>query len=119
MTTLLAAYEALLLSSRRQLAALEADEDEGFAAATEERDALFEAIRAREAEAAALDPEGRHAVASVIAQILVADRELGTALDVARARNQEALSGLQTGLAALQSYAHAGNHEALFIDRSQ
>lgn len=117
--SLLAAYQALLEASRRQLAALEADDDPGFTAATDDRERCFEAVRSREAEAAVLDAAGRSAVAQAIADVLEADRQLDAAMSAIRARNQEALSGLQTGLAALHSYSQAQDREALFIDRSQ
>lgn len=117
--SLLEAYRALLETSRRQLAAIEADDDEAFTAATEAREAAFAAVRALEPQAAALDGEGRRAAAAAIAEILEADRRLDAAMDEVRSRNQEALAGLQTGLAALHSYSQAQDREALFIDRSQ
>lgn len=120
MSALVAAYEALLEIAVRQLEALEADEAEAFSALVEEREARFEAVRALEAEAAGLAPNARRHVAGVIGEILEIDRRLEAAIAAARGRNQGVLTDLQTGLAALHSYAQSGSGaEALFIDRNQ
>lgn len=111
-------YEGLKAAGERQLATLAADDQEGFAQASEDRESLFLSIQAREGELPRLPARTRAYVRELIQAILAMDTELQDALSAAAQRTLDELSALQSGLQALQSYGPDGEAPAYYIDRS-
>jgi vacuolar-type H+-ATPase subunit I/STV1 len=115
---LAALYESLKQASERQVATLAADDQTGFAHASDEREKLFQAIQRRESELPKLPPRTRAHVRQLIQTILTTDGQLQQALTEASERTLEELSALQSGMHALQSYGSESRAPAYYIDKS-
>ncbi|MEB3198108.1 MAG: hypothetical protein VKP62_12980 [Candidatus Sericytochromatia bacterium] len=114
-----ALYEALRRAGEAQLNTIQADDSEGFQAATAERERLFAGIRARESELGSLGARTRAQIREVIQSLLATDERLQAALASASARTLEELQTIQMGLQALHTYGIEGSPPAYYIDHSR
>jgi hypothetical protein len=111
------AYRALARLSDAQLQALENEDLDAFWKLTDEREAVFATLSALEPESASLSEGDRTMLTQLIPAILLCDQHIEAHLGRLSSQTQAELAKLQTGMAALNSYAVGREREAYFIDR--
>jgi hypothetical protein len=113
---LVAAYKALYELGLAQRTALGDQDLDRFYALGEEREALFERLKAAEGED--VGPEGRDQIRQWIAKILETDRELEAEVLRKQEATRQEIAALQPGMNALAAYLQEAEQGSFFIDKN-
>lgn len=113
---LLAAYKALFELGQAQQAALAEPELDRFFALGDERDALFERLKAADDEE--VGPEGRAQIRDLIQRILETDRAIEAEVLRRQDATRQEIAGLQPGMNALSAYLQESDRGSFFIDKN-
>lgn len=113
---LLAAYKALYELGQAQRQALGEPELDRFFALAEQREGIFERLKAAEAEETTA--EERAEIQDLIKRILEADREIEAEVLRRQEATRQEIAALQPGMNALQAYLQESDRGSFFIDRN-